>query len=221
MSFAIDDIVTRVRKVYPDMASADVIEALNQVRNELMVVVPLFRDTETLSSLVSGTKEYNISDAWRSISRVEYWTTSSAKTYLDPIDEEDYNDKPGKWSTSTGTPTAYYLKAGENGGTDGQLIGLEPTPNVSSSASYPQVRIYGSKGTTAYQAAGTMYDDMPNTLVLEYGVCKIFSAREDRENLGNWAALYEAEVARLDRYHTLKSKHLPESTNNRLENLKK
>jgi len=204
MSFAVDTIIDNAQRVYPDLTDAIGLIFLNQVRRDLHRRFKLRQASQDIN-LTSGTQEYAYSADFMNVETVHYVTASGVSVNLEPVEYSYLNKFERDWrDTAAGTPTRFYLLVGDT--TSGPMIGLDPKPNTTTSGGFPIITVRGTK--TVDMAAGeTIYDDIPNSLVYEYGICFHFARTERIEDAEYYRFLYENALVETADYLFGKNHH--------------
>ncbi len=207
MSFAVNTAIDNAQRVFPDMSDTVGLVFFNQVRRDLHAHFKLRQASQDIN-LTNGTQEYAYSADFMNIESVHYVTASGVSVNLEPVEYSYLNKHERDWrDTAAGTPTRFYLTVGDT--TSGPMVGLDPKPNTTTSAGFPIITVRGTK--TVDMAAGeTIYDDIPNTLVYEYGMCFHFARTEHLEEAEYWRLMMVAEYDRIWAYLLAKNHHLPE-----------
>lgn len=141
------DIINQARVKYPDMHPTGLgLDLFNIVHNRILTTAQVQTDIETFSSLVAGTKAYDVQTTARKVWSAVYFTSSTAGDLvkLKSYSVEEFEAYSGTYTgEDEGTPAYYYVRFKN----DGQMeLGLHPTPDTSSSGGYPKVVLRVSRG---------------------------------------------------------------------------
>lgn len=187
MAVTVATVEASVQLDFPDVPTADVFTALTEEHAKLCHLYPLYESSETFSSLVDGTSEYNFSTVPASVRHAVYkpsstnsgWTTLRATT-IDALN----SDNPSWRQSTPSQPTHYYTT------TDGTnfKLGLYPAPNTTSSGGYPAVTVYTWLATT-------LSTNMPVSIdaydCYKYGTCYRLALQKNDPRVATYKALYE------------------------------
>lgn len=136
-------LAARLNRTFPECDSTVALRLFNQVLRALCQDLPLYRNTSTVS-LTADTQTYSLSDAIVQIEQCFYEESADNRVILDPtsIDELNQDDRLWRYVDSS-TPRAYFLVQDTASTTQGgMLLGLYPTPDTSTSGTYPRLRLY-------------------------------------------------------------------------------
>ncbi len=195
------DIVNQARVKYPDMDATGLgVDLFNTVHNRILTQAQVQTDVETFSSLVSGTKVYDVQTTARKVWSALYYRSSTAgdlyKLKARSVEEfEAY--LPTYAGDASGTPQFYYVRFKN----DGQLdLGLHPTPDTSTSGGYPKVVLRVSRGavltSTGNLPLGVAdYSAWVSGLMAEYARLK-----RGPDEAGQMLALAEHDLGNLQRF---------------------
>lgn len=188
-----------MRSSYPDCSAAHALELLNLAVRNLCRQIPLYRNTTTFS-ITANTQEYTFGDTYNQVQQVFYETSATSRILLDykSIQELDL-DNPRWRYQSAGTPREYYITQTASSSPAGALkMGLFPTPDTSTSGTYPRIRVYFTETPSADFITS---DSSPQLLerpeVIIYEACRLYAIEERLfEDAQNWQLLYEKEFSR-------------------------
>lgn len=189
-------IITRAKKGnFNDMETADALEYAQDVHNELMRMWPFNKTTKDLT-LVAGTREYALDDNTLRVWSADYIIAEGTQPMgirgvnIGRLDEL----RPG-WRNDRirGVPGEFYLDVGEDS-EDPSIIGFDPCPSISTSGSYPLVRLYVTKRETIVSG-----DDLPAALSSEMlyiaGIRYRFCMDQRPKDVAAWRQIYRDELA--------------------------
>lgn len=187
MAITVAAVEASVQLDFPDVPTADVLTALNEEHYKLCHLYPLYTSTETFSSLVSGTGEYNFATLPASVRHAIYKPTATASGWitLRATSIDALNSDNPTWRQSTASqPTHYYTT------TDGTNVklGLYPAPNTTSSGGYPAVIVYtwlATVLTTNMPVSIDAYD------CYKYGACYRLALQKNDPRAAMYKGLYE------------------------------
>jgi len=158
MSTTVQNVVDQARIGYPSIpdvgAPSTAVNLANEVHNDILTRCGIQTDTETIT-LTSGTKEYSLPVTARFATSVTYVRSASAEDVvklLSRSQEEFENESPAYKYSDSGEPTSYYITHGSDGTVS---IGLDPTPDTTTSGGYPKVVMRVGRGATL-TAAGNL-----------------------------------------------------------------
>lgn len=134
MPVTVSNLYTQLNDWFPQVSSTEKLRHIQRAHTRILSLVPLSVATGTNTALVADTKEYSISDTYMKIWSVRYLTSSTqgdSKQLIETSVDELDQTRPDWRGEASGTPAYWYIR--------GSKIGLHPTPDTSSSASYPQI----------------------------------------------------------------------------------
>lgn len=134
MAVTATQLSTQLSDWFPQVSSAEKLRHIQRAHTRILALCPLKVATATNTSLVADTKEYALTDAYLNIWSVRYIKSAtqgdSVQLIETSVDELDQT-RPDWRGEASGTPVYWYIR--------GSKMGLHPTPDTSSSASYPQL----------------------------------------------------------------------------------
>lgn len=139
-------VLGRAQRLVPDLADTVAgYEYLNKVHRQLIIELPL-RVTSRDVSVTANTSEYALTDAelrvwsaeWVLNANTRYDLRENEVTWLN-LNRRGWRDAPAQ-----SRPNEYYIWSN----TTGRVVGLYPTPSVTTAAGYPVLRIHVSEGQT-------------------------------------------------------------------------
>ncbi len=207
----VSSFITLVLDYFPGQDSTTVLSALQQVHDDLCERYMVRRKTVYVDTLVAGTSEYNLPTTSGSIinitSAIYQATSNTGGDYpLEPTTVVDMNYEIPTWQTQPNSqPVRYMVDGGEVGASSPRLV-LFPAPNLTSSASYPRVRLDCSMmevlTTSGSPSAGQSNVLPPNCGINAwlYGtLCKLSEKLND-ERYAIWKSEATAAERELSRY---------------------
>lgn len=188
------DIITAVQADYEDLPTAKGLALLQRVYDQICQDFPLDKTTVNLTSIVSGTGEYALDEAYVSIGSALWVRTSADNDFrvLEELNPDQLDEEDAGWRVRpTSEPYGYAIEGGN--------IVLVRRPNVSSSGGYPRVRLDLYKSQTL-STGTTLPTSVRRPAVFENGVRYLWAQRRDKQNAKFWGEMYEEDLKDLERY---------------------
>jgi len=139
------EVLTRFDLMYPDCDSTLAGQLFDESHIEIMDELQV-RNSTLAISLVSGTREYALSATVQKVVEAYYQETSNEATWrkIDPVSLEQLAER-GNWRAQNQLviPTEYYIYSAASSNTATNKIGFVQIPPTTTSASYPNVTLYG------------------------------------------------------------------------------
>ncbi len=186
--------VDDIQRTYPEVTDANVLLDLNIVHEELCKLYRIKVGEEVLSSFVAETRKYNMPSNVAQVYSADFYTSSDSYFPLEPTTVQTLDNYTRGWrSFPSGTPTQYFIDGFVSSGTVPQ-IGFYPTPDTTTSSSYPQCRMdvaYFEELVQSGAGAGQssiMPPNVPDYDAWKYGTYKRIAERlNDFGRLQYWA----------------------------------
>lgn len=134
MAVTVSNLYTQINDEFPQVADAEKLRRIQRAHSRILSLVPVKAAVTTNTSLVADTKEYSLSDAYLRIWSVRYLRSSTqgdSKQLIETSVDELDKTIPDWRGAPSGEPKYWYIR--------GSKMGLHPTPDTSSSSSYPQL----------------------------------------------------------------------------------
>lgn len=182
----------------PDIgAPSTAVNIFNEVHNDILARCGIQTGTETLSALVAGTKEYalSVTARWAATAVYVRSATDGDAVKLVSKAQESLEAQDGTYKfEGTGEPTHYYITHDSEGTV---YIGLDPTPDTSTSGGYPKVVMRVGRGATL-TAAGNLPLGVKNTTAWIAGIQAFWAKRRGLPEANQKWEEYEHEVGLLN-----------------------
>lgn len=197
MADTVTTIVDACQYDYPDMTDAKGVEYANVVHRRLLTAFPELRiDTEDIN-LTSGTGEYSLDEDIYKVHSALYLTAASTGTVLDETSVTELDNKNAGWRLeSSGTPTGFYVWAN----TTGQVVGLYPKPNTTTSGGFPKVTLYVTRRPSALTGSDTVFTMLPDSQIYKEGILLEFAKAQRKEDVAMRLEVYRAELQRVGEF---------------------
>jgi hypothetical protein len=184
----VQDCIDGLHVSYPQVEDAQALTYFRQVHRDLLAQAQIETGSEAID-LAAGQREYALDQTDKvTVVRAAYYKKSAtdikklAPTSTDWLDE---NAPTWRASTETGEPCRFYIEDGN--------IGLDPVPNATTVAGFPQVEVFG----TTYQALVTtdsIPEIVPSIRVYVEGMKRLYASDRDPAMFAQWDDNYRREL---------------------------
>lgn len=145
MSMQVSAVVAAVRRRLPDADATWLVTLVNQVHRQILADIPEPRRNVRTVSLTAGVQEYSLAEDAFQVDYAIYVTDATHGNNLMETNVEALGDEIPTWRIDPpNTPTQYYISSNETISAGTAVIGFVPAPALTTSGSYPAVKIYGS-----------------------------------------------------------------------------
>jgi hypothetical protein len=134
MSTTVQNVIDDATRTYRDLDPTRALQLVNNIDEEILLHVPLRRSVIAGSSIVAGTRTYQIPETILKVWSVIWYNTSTdSGTQLDETSFDSLDVLYPNWRSWSGTPSQFYCSVDSTTG----LIGFDYNPNISASGGYP------------------------------------------------------------------------------------
>jgi hypothetical protein len=146
MAYLVSTVIAKVQRRLPDANGTDLLDKVNQIHRHILAEIPELRRDSLTINVTSGTYEYALGETEFQVDSALWITqTGQPNNELLPTNVESLNRSVPQWRTAaTATPTQFYISSAQVSGSNSAVLGLYPSPNVSTSGGYPYVQLWGS-----------------------------------------------------------------------------
>lgn len=198
MPDTVNTIIAKVQERFADATSNAITDYINRVHRDVLSAIPeLARHTFDITTVMSGTAQYDLPADALEVANVLYVTDANTATKLTRTSEDKLVEEQPTWEfDQADTPTQFYVQGNNTSSAVSNLtIYLYPTPSISSSSGYPRVRCYITECKTLI---GT--DSLPEGLAsyglyIEGACFYTANALRGPEQAAAYLQTYEAELA--------------------------
>lgn len=162
MSTTVNQLIATFQRRYPECDATTALNLVLDAHRQILSRIQIRNDTQYVTPLVAGTREYSLSGQVFKIHSAYY--EQSSTSWIPMIerstDELDVQRWGWRLPSYTGTPYEYYISSADVGDSAAPTIGFVPIPDTSTSGTYPRVTIYC---TTYTDLTGT--DTIPSNVL--------------------------------------------------------
>ena len=191
----VQDCIDGLHVAYPQVEDAQALTYFRQVHREVLALAQIETGAEPLD-LTAGQREYALDSTDKIVNvRAAYYIKSATDvTRLAPVSTDWLDSHSPTWRASTekGQPKRFYIEGVLANGGEVHL-GLDPVPDTTTSAGYPQVVLYG----TTYQAlvaTDPIPEIVPTVRVYVEGMKRLYASDRDPARFAQWDEIYKREL---------------------------
>lgn len=185
-------IIDEAKLDFPDETDTRALSDLQSIDDELTRKYRLIWSRENIT-LTADTKEYALPSNTNKVYACTYQHSATDASRLDAKHVDYYDEYEDDWrELGSGRPLGYYVDL-VNGN-----IGFHPTPDTSTSGTYPRVVADVSKRRGTILVSTDFGDDLPSYQAWVEGVRYRMALRTQDERLNYYAAMYRDQQRQLD-----------------------
>jgi hypothetical protein len=150
----VNQAIAKIQLDFPNASSAELLDDIQVIHDELCFDFKLVKSTVTNTSLVAGTRSYNLASGAVRVYQVRYVRSATDGDFrvLHETSEDELDTVQRNWrGLADGEPVKFFADSGQ--------IHLVPAPDTSTSGSYPQLQY-----EVASSATLTGTDNLPSGL---------------------------------------------------------
>ena len=191
------DVLNRFAQMYPDCDAPTAGLLFDESHKEICEELNARQSTLAIS-LTAGTREYALSATTQKVTEAYYQVSSTESSWykIEPVSIEQLAER-GNWRAQAQQviPTEYYITPNASSNTSVLNIGFVQIPPTTTSASYPNVTLYGSfivdlVGGDNLPVAISYTDIYPYTMAKKFSVIKV----QGMETTLYWKRLADEEM---------------------------
>ena len=177
---------------------------LNTTHKVLCADIGLFESAQFTINLVAGQQYYALDDTIARLLAVYYAAAAGVyPMYVEESSEDILDETVPGWRSSViqAAPPSQYF-------TDGNMLGLYPTPSTSTSGGYPVLQLF-TKAVTTLTYSGNLPSQVYTDNAWVYGMCELHAERKQPDQLERMhksAVKYKMELLRLTQGRTVRQK---------------
>jgi hypothetical protein len=189
------DVITQVKSVFPDIPSAKALEYCNRVNRELNIGLASRYKVESVN-LTSGARSYDMPTGAVKLEKAVYVQSASVRYELEVVTRALLDEMDPLWDyrTTTSRPLMVCVDqvnvAADNGAK--LQVTLFPTPNTTTSASYPVMELRVATSSDVVEAD----DILPATVsgeLYKAGICYFHAMEREYGSAKQWQAEWERQ----------------------------
>lgn len=150
MAYTLDQLVNDIQEAYTDCSDAKAIRLVNGAIGGFLQDVDAVANTETNTSVVAGTHNYELAKQYGKIVDVTWWFSATSVKSLIPMSAAEYDSwlrGLRNYDPTSGDPTHYFIEPKYHSlGTQPVVTNIFfwPCPGTSTTAGYPKFSVTGT-----------------------------------------------------------------------------
>lgn len=192
------DVITQVKNVFPDITTAKALEYCNQINRELNIGLPSRKKLETLN-LTDGTSAVDLPAGVVRIEKAVYKQSATTVYEVQIVDRGWLNEMDPLWDKRTTKSRPLYMcvdSVDASGDSGSKLqVSFYPTPNTTTSGSYPVVELTVDTNTDV-TGANNILSGVVGGELYKAGICYFHARDMEYSAAPMWLAEWERQKGR-------------------------